>query len=260
MHCNKTDINPQNIKDELNESINHYTYVKNITFNFHFENTPLFADFDLLCIVLQNFLFNAIDAIEEGECEEGIVYYTAAEGVLYANTDQGKMLVMAPKKLAGKLVVPDDVAAILDSAFSSCTMLTEVQLPSSLWWIGGASFRFCSSLEKINIPENVTSIGQRAFEGCGLLSSIEFPQKLEYIQKYAFNGCFGLTSLTIPKSVKYIGEYAFNGCTSLKFIYIEPDSVEIASHKIVFPYDAVLICPKSRINDKGEVVLYHDSD
>lgn len=203
---------------------------------------------------IQSSALDLCTELERFECEEGSVYYTAADGVLYANTDQGKSLVMAPKKLAGKFVVPDDVAVILDSAFSSCTMLTEVQLPSSLWWIGGASFRFCSSLEKINIPENVTSIGQRAFEGCVLLSNIELPQKLEYIQKYAFNGCFGLTSLTIPKSVKYIGEYAFNGCTSLKFIYIEPDSVEIASAKIVFPYDAVLICPKSRINDKGEVV------
>lgn len=203
---------------------------------------------------IQSSALDTCTEIERFECEEGSVYYTAADGVLYANTDQGKSLVMAPKKLAGKFVVPDDVAVILDSAFSSCTMLTEVQLPSSLWWIGGASFRFCSSLEKINIPENVTSIGQRAFEGCGLLSSIEFPQKLEYIQKYAFNGCFGLTNLTIPKSVKYIGEYAFNGCTSLKFIYIEPDSVEIASAKIVFPYNAILICPKSRVNDKDEVV------
>ena len=203
---------------------------------------------------IQSSALDLCTELERFECEEGSVYYTAADGVLYANTDQGKSLVMAPKKLAGKFVVPDDVAVILDSAFSSCTMLTEVQLPSSLWWIGGASFRFCSSLEKINIPENVTSIGQRAFEGCVLLSNIELPQKLEYIQKYAFNGCFGLTSLTITKSVKYIGEYAFNGCTNLKFIYIEPDSVEIASAKIVFPYDAVLICPKSRINDKGEVV------
>lgn len=203
---------------------------------------------------IQSSALDTCTEIERFECEEGSVYYTAADGVLYANTDQGKSLVMAPKKLAGKLVVPDDVTAILDNAFNSCTMLTEVQLPSSLLRIGGASFRFCSSLEKINIPENVVSIEQRAFEGCGLLSSIELPQKLEYIQKYAFNGCFGLTNLTIPKSVKYIGEYAFNGCTGLKFIYIEPDSVEIAPVTRVFPYNAILICPKNRINDKGEVV------
>lgn len=181
---------------------------------------------------IQSSALDLCTELERFECEEGSTYYTAADGVLYANTSQGKMLAMAPKKLAGKLVVPDDVTIVRQNAFNSCTLLTEVQLPVSLTKIDGATFRFCSSLAKINIPESVTYIGQRAFEGCSSLPEV----------------------LTIPKSVKYIGEYALNGCTSLKFIYIEPDSVEIASAKIVFPYDAVLICPKSRINKNGETV------
>lgn len=183
-------------------------------------------------INIQSSALDLCTELERFECEEGSKYYTAADGVLYSNTSQGKMLVMAPKKLAGKLVVPDDVTIVRQNAFNSCTLLTEVQLPASLTKIDGATFRFCSSLAKINIPENVTSIGQRAFEGCSSLPEV----------------------LTITKSVKYIGEYAFNGCTSLKFIYIDPDSVEIASAKIVFPYDAVLICPKSRVNKDGETV------
>lgn len=181
---------------------------------------------------IQSSALDLCTELERFECEEGSKYYTAADGVLYANTSQGKMLVMAPKKLAGKLVVPDDVTIVRQNAFNSCTLLTEVQLPASLTKIDGATFRFCSSLAKINIPESVTYIGQRAFEGCSSLPEV----------------------LTITKSVKYIGEYAFNGCTSLKFIYIEPDSVEIASAKIVFPYDAILICPKSRVNKDGETV------
>lgn len=183
-------------------------------------------------ISIQSSALDTCTELERFECEEGSVYYTAADGVLYANTSQGKMLVMAPKKLAGKLVVPDDVTIVRQNAFNSCTLLTEVQLPASLTKIDGATFRFCSSLAKINIPESVTYIGQRAFEGCSSLPEV----------------------LTITKSVKYIGEYAFNGCTSLKFIYIEPDSVEIASAKIIFPYDAILICPKNRINKNGETV------
>ena len=181
---------------------------------------------------IQSSALDTCTELERFECEEGSTYYTAADGVLYANTSQGKMLVVAPKKLAGKLVVPDDVTIVRQNAFNSCTLLTEVQLPASLTKIDGATFRFCSSLAKINIPESVTYIGQRSFEGCSSLPEV----------------------LTIPKSVKYIGEYAFNGCMSLKFIYIEPDSVEIASAKIVFPYNAILICPKSRVNDKDEVV------
>lgn len=181
---------------------------------------------------IQSSALDLCTELERFECEEGSTYYTAEDGVLYANTSQGKMLAMAPKKLAGKLVVPDDVAIVGQNAFNSCTLLTEVQLPAALTKIDGATFRFCSSLAKINIPESVTYIGQRSFEGCSSLPEV----------------------LTIPKSVKYIGEYAFNGCTSLKFIYIEPDSVEIASAKIVFPYNAILICPKSRVNDQDEVV------
>ena len=183
-------------------------------------------------ISIQSSALDLCTELERFECEEGSKYYTAADGVLYSNTSQGKMLVMAPKKLAGKLVVPDDVTIVRQNAFNSCTLLTEVQLPASLTKIDGATFRFCSSLAKINIPESVSYIGQRAFEGCSSLPEV----------------------LTITKSVKYIGEYAFNGCTSLKFIYIEPDSVEIASAKIVFPYDAILICPKSRVNKDGETV------
>ena len=181
---------------------------------------------------IQSSALDLCTELERFECEEGSVYYTAAEGVLYTNANYGKALIMAPKKLAGKLVVPDDVAVVGQNAFNGCTLLTEVQLPATLTKIDGATFRFCSSLAKINIPESVTYIGQRAFEGCSSLPEV----------------------LTIPKSVKYIGEYAFNGCTSLKFIYIEPDSVEIASAKIVFPYDAILICPKSRVNKDGETV------
>lgn len=183
-------------------------------------------------INIQSSALDLCTELERFECEEGSKYYTAADGVLYSNTSQGKMLVMAPKKLAGKLVVPDDVTIVRQNAFNSCTLLTEVQLPASLTKIDGATFRFCSSLAKINIPESVSYIGQRAFEGCSSLPEV----------------------LTITKSVKYIGEYAFNGCTSLKFIYIEPDSVEIASAKIVFPYDAILICPKNRVNKDGETV------
>ncbi len=93
VHCNKATIEPQAIKDELLESINHYTYAKNIDFQFNFLNDSFEADFDLLCIVLQNFLFNAIDAIEEGEEENGVVeisYSKEAQCAVFKIFDNGK--------------------------------------------------------------------------------------------------------------------------------------------------------------------------
>lgn len=63
-----------NLEDDLHHSIGYYTFSKPITFDFDLgadKNLEVFVDFDLFSIVMQNFLFNAIDAIEEGEGESG---------------------------------------------------------------------------------------------------------------------------------------------------------------------------------------------
>ena len=64
------------LENELHEIVGHYTYSKPINVVFDLQGggeEQILADFDLLSIVLQNFLSNAIDAIEEGECEEGLI-------------------------------------------------------------------------------------------------------------------------------------------------------------------------------------------
>lgn len=61
-------------ENDLYDSIGYYTYAKPISFDFKLSegaDSSIKADFELMCIVFQNFLSNAIDAIEEGECEKG---------------------------------------------------------------------------------------------------------------------------------------------------------------------------------------------
>ncbi|MDD3344598.1 MAG: ATP-binding protein [Sulfurospirillaceae bacterium] len=55
------------------KAIEHYSYSKEISFHFHLPHIEIKGDFELLNLVLQNFIFNAIDAIEEGEKESGTV-------------------------------------------------------------------------------------------------------------------------------------------------------------------------------------------
>jgi len=66
-----TTFHTQALIDELNNSIKYYPYSKTIVFEYKIPDIKLKADFDLLLLVLQNLIFNAIDAIEDSEKELG---------------------------------------------------------------------------------------------------------------------------------------------------------------------------------------------
>ena len=59
------------LKKECEEAINFYDYSKEIKFSLNFPKSEYKGDLDLLAIVFQNILFNAIDAIEESDDDEG---------------------------------------------------------------------------------------------------------------------------------------------------------------------------------------------
>ncbi len=71
VYIHKRSINANKYEKELKEAISYYTFSKEIDFIFEFEEKMIEIDFDLFSIVLQNFIFNAIDAIEEDENEKG---------------------------------------------------------------------------------------------------------------------------------------------------------------------------------------------
>jgi signal transduction histidine kinase len=58
---------------ELNGGVANYSYSKPVAFNFNLPAAAIGADFDLICLALQNMIFNAIDAIEEYDNENGAV-------------------------------------------------------------------------------------------------------------------------------------------------------------------------------------------
>jgi len=69
------------LKEELENSIKYYSFTKKIKFLFFLPDIAIKADFDLLLLVLQNMLFNSIDAIEEDDIEDGLIE------VLYENSE-----------------------------------------------------------------------------------------------------------------------------------------------------------------------------
>jgi len=73
LKLNKKKFSLKELEDELKESIKYYSFSKEIHFVFFLPEIEIVADFDLLLLVLQNMIFNAIDAIEEDDNDEGII-------------------------------------------------------------------------------------------------------------------------------------------------------------------------------------------
>ena len=119
----------------------------------------------------------------------------------------------------------DDV--IGDYAFSGCSSLTSLTLPSSVTLIGGHAFEKCSGLTSLTLPSSVTSIGEFAFRYCSGLTSLTLPSGVTTIDYYAFADCRGLTSLTLPSSVTSIGGHAFESCSGLTSLTLPSSVTEI---------------------------------
>ena len=81
--------------------------------------------------------------------------------------------------------------------------------------IAYGAFSYCTNMIHIDIPSNIKQIGERAFEFCENLASITIPDKVEIIGDYAFAWCQNLSSITIGDRVSYIGESAFYDCQNL---------------------------------------------
>ena len=152
------------------------------------------------------------------------------------------------------ITLKDGTTGIAGSAFSDCTGLSSIFIPSSVTSIGMWAFSGCTYLTSITIPNKVQLIEFPISEGCSGLTSIKVesgntiydsrsdcnaivrksnnelvagckntvvPNSVTSIGNYAFSYCTGLTSISIPNSVRSIGDGAFRGCSGLKDIISE---------------------------------------
>ena len=87
-----------------------------------------------------------------------------------------------------------------NSAFSSCSSLTSLDLPA-LTTAGSSAFSSCSKVTSVNMP-NLTSIGS----GC-------------------FGSCYALTSLTLP-AIENVNATAFSSLRACKTIDVIPETYQ----------------------------------
>ena len=143
----------------------------------------------------------------------------------------------------GELIIPSTVThggytytvtGLAERAFSGCSGVTSVSIPSSMITIGWAAFEGtafyndpsnwvdnalyvdnCLIAVKpeqtgvYEIAEGTKVIGEGAFYNCSSLTSVNIPSGVISIGGVAFADCSSLTSVNIPSSVKYIGSNPF---------------------------------------------------
>lgn len=144
--------------------------------------------------------------------------YSSLDGVLY-NKAKTKLIV-CPKKISGRLVIPNSVTEISNSGFYQCSELTGIVLPSGLTSIRSYMFAYCTGLVSVTIPDSVKSIEYGAFNFCTQLTDITLPSGLEVLDSFAFSNCTALKTIQLPGSLKTIYDGAFLQCSSLKSIII----------------------------------------
>ena len=74
--ANKREFSLKELEDEIYDSYEYYSLTKDIELKIDFSDVSLYGDFELLSIVTQNFLYNALDAIEESEDDSGVVEFS----------------------------------------------------------------------------------------------------------------------------------------------------------------------------------------
>ena len=113
---------------------------------------------------------SAFDLVRD-ECSKGLAFASNGDGTCTVSgigtcTDTD---VKIPSVYDG-----EKVTGIDNGAFSHCTGLTSITIPSSVTSIGSWAFFGCTGLTSITIPDSVTSIGGSAFYSCTGLTSITY--------------------------------------------------------------------------------------
>ncbi len=138
--------------------------------------------------------------------EGDLILTITGTGEMYSNVNVGWE---SYNKEIKKVILPDGLTSIKDSAFYEFTELKDITIPNTVLSIGESAFNNCSSLEKITLPSMITVIPDKAFYQCAVLKNVSVLGNITKIGANAFCES-GITKFNIPESCTEIGWNAFS--------------------------------------------------
>lgn len=194
-----------------------------------------------------DFMYNGLAYNYDGDGTSVYVTYTSTSSDNYGGSLTN---VVIPAKITLEGNVSYNVTGIGQYAFSNCTNLQSITIPSSVKTIGEAAFVGSKNIKKlvvnsldawfattlngwitsphdlyvnsqlvtsVTIPSSITKLDKHLFYVTSL-KSVTIPNTLTEIGNSAFAACSKLSTVNLGSGLKTISNYAFYGCEALTSI------------------------------------------
>ena len=202
---------PIDIKDDVFGGINIKNFILYVPLgtSMKYKNKEVWKNFKEFIESDEDVLFSESDT--EGE----LYTYIRTGGVTCELSDASDV--------SGSIVIPTtaknyEVTGVGIRAFFKNKRISGVTLNEGISYIGMEAFSGCTALTSVQLPTSINTIGLWSFERTGI-DQLTIPDNVRDIGYEAFINNDNLKSVIIGKGVEVIGNNILNGCPNFEIIY-----------------------------------------